>query len=69
MYIRLASGALIIGALMAVVPASNRSWAQSNEAGLSAPRSTTATVSSPKHRYWRHRGGKHPHYGSRRVRT
>ena len=22
-----------------------------------------------KHRYWRHRGGKHPHYGSRRVRT
>ena len=22
-----------------------------------------------KHRYWRHRGGSHPHYGSRRVRT
>jgi hypothetical protein len=22
-----------------------------------------------KHRYWRFRGGRHPHYGSRRVRT
>ena len=22
-----------------------------------------------KHRYWRHRGGSHPHYGSRRIRT
>lgn len=53
------------------------------DAGTSAPKdqtkgeaktetksATTNTNMTPtKHRYWRHRGGKHPHYGSRRVRT
>jgi hypothetical protein len=49
------------------------------DAGAAAPKSTTesATKSATpntntnptKHRYWRHRGGKHPHFGSRRVRT
>jgi hypothetical protein len=33
-----------------------------------APASATSMTTIPmKHRYWRHRGGKHPHFGSRRV--
>ena len=49
------------------------------DAGAAAPKGTTEsstksatpnTNTNPtKHRYWRHRGGKHPHFGSRRVRT
>jgi hypothetical protein len=34
-----------------------------------APSGTSSTMTPTKHRYWRHRGGTHPHYGSRRVRT
>jgi hypothetical protein len=36
-----------------------------------APGSVTPNTNAnpTKHRYWRHRGGSHPHYGSRRVRT
>jgi len=49
------------------------------DAGASTPKNvaegatkgaTPNTNTNPtKHRYWRHRGGKHPHFGSRRVRT
>ena len=49
------------------------------DTGTSAPRSETKSetktaapntnMTPTKHRYWRHRGGKHPHFGSRRVRT
>ena len=69
MNIRLIPGALIISGLIAVATPSNLSLAQSNDIGLSTSKKTTAKVSSHKHRYWRHRGGKHPHYGSRRIRT
>lgn len=46
------------------------------QAQSTAPAATAAGATTPntntnptKHRYWRHRGGSHPHYGSRRVRT
>jgi len=71
MNIKAVGVALIAGALLAVAPLSNRSVAQTNDAKVSAPQSATpnTTRASPKHRYWRFRGGKHPHCGSRRVRT
>ena len=49
------------------------------DTGTAAPRSETKSetktaapntnMTPTKHRYWRHRGGKHPHFGSRRVRS
>jgi hypothetical protein len=43
----------------------------STDAGASTPGGSTpnTNMTPTKHRYWRHRGGVHPHYGSRRVRT
>lgn len=79
MSIRTIWGALILGGLMAVSASPTPSLAQSTDTGVLAPKDTG--VSAPKnvapntntnptkHRYWRHRGGKHPHFGSRRVRT
>jgi hypothetical protein len=71
-------GALILGGLVAIIAPTTVSLAQSNERSVSAPKDTASapTTSAPntntnptKHRYWRHRGGTHPHFGSRRVRT
>jgi hypothetical protein len=72
-------GALILGGLVAMIAPTAVSLAQSNEKSVSAPKDTGASAPSSsmpntntnptKHRYWRHRGGTHPHYGSRRVRT
>jgi len=67
MNIRLIPGVLIISGLIAVTTPSNPSLSQSNDVGLSTSNNTTANVH--KHRYWRHRGGRHPHYGSRRTGT
>jgi hypothetical protein len=61
-------GALIAFASMSIGVPSNPSRAQPNEPSRSASKSTTTKVSPTKHRYWRHRGGRHPHYGSRRIR-
>ena len=68
MNIRLARSVLMIGITLALVTPSGRLLAQTNETKLSAP-SASHNVGATKNRYWRHRGGKHPHYGSRRVRT
>jgi hypothetical protein len=78
MNIRVVRGVLILG-LIAVTAPSTQSLAQSDDKGVATPKATGAaapgaatpsTNTNPaKHRYWRHRGGKHPHYGSRRVRT
>lgn len=79
MNIRMLCGAVLMSGLaIAAVPAS-QSLAQSNDMGVSAPKDTGAsapktvapktTVPPRKHRYWRHRGGKHPHFGSRRLRS
>jgi hypothetical protein len=71
--------ALILGVLVAMIAPTTVSLAQSIDKGVSATKDTGAsapntsrpnTNTNPtKHRHWRHRGGKHPHYGSRRVRT
>jgi hypothetical protein len=70
--------ALILGGLVAMIAPTTMSLAQSNDKGVLAKdtgasglnSSTPNTNTNPtKHRYWRHRGGVHPHYGSRRVRT
>jgi hypothetical protein len=70
MNIRLVCSALIIGALTAVAVPQNLSVAQSNDQKASAKSATPNTNMTPhKHRHWRHSGGRHPHYGSRRVRA
>lgn len=79
MNIRALCVVVIMSGLMAAVAPSQPSSAQSNDTGVAAPGNAgasaassmaqTTTMTPNKHRYWRHRGGKHPHYGSRRVRT
>jgi hypothetical protein len=79
MNIRAVCGTLILGGLVAATAPLTSTMAQSNEPGVSAPKDAGASASKSaapntntnptKHRYWRHRGGRHPHYGSRRVRT
>jgi len=71
-------GTLILGGLVAVIAPTTASLAQSNgkgaavkDIGAPAPSNSTANTNTnpTKHRHWRHQGGRHPHYGSRRVRT
>ena len=71
MNIRLVCSALIIGALTAAAAPQNLSVAQSNDQRASAPKSATPNMNMTphKHRSWRHHGGRHPHFGSRRVRA
>jgi len=76
MNIPIVCGALILGGLVAMMAPTTVSLAQSNDKGVkdigaSAPSSSTPNnnTNPTKHRYWRHQGGRHPHYGSRRVRT
>ncbi len=78
MKIRTVCGALIVGGLVTAV-AAIPSLAQSSGQGTPTPKQsvTPATGSATpnrntnptKHRHWRHRGGRHPHYGRRPVRT
>lgn len=79
MNLRIAYGALILAGLIAAAAPSTLSLAQPNSPAASVPKDigkSAATSATPntnmtptKHRHWRHRGGKHPHFGSRRVRT
>jgi hypothetical protein len=71
MNIRLVCSALMIGALTAVAAPQNQSVAQSNDQKAAAPKSATpnTNMTPRKHRDWRHQGGRHPHFGSRRVRA
>ena len=66
-----APATLIVSALLAAVPLSSPPLAQTTDTKASPPQNATAntTRATPKHRYWRFRGGKHPHYGSRRLGT
>ncbi|MBR1132081.1 hypothetical protein [Bradyrhizobium iriomotense] len=78
MNIRTVYRSLILSAVVAVTAPSTISVAQ-KDGTVAAPKQSGAAAPSDarpntntnpvKHRYWRHRGGKHPHYGSRRVRT
>ncbi|QOZ08020.1 hypothetical protein [Bradyrhizobium sp. CCBAU 51765] len=70
--------ALVLGGLVAVIMPSlsvaqpkDSTATPQKETGAVAPKEVAPnTNANPfKHRYWRHRGGRHPHYGSRRVRT
>jgi hypothetical protein len=77
--IQTACRALILGTLVTVIAPSTVCQAQLKDGGVAAPKqqgaaapsdATPNTNTNPaKHRHWRHRGGKHPHFGSRRVRT
>jgi hypothetical protein len=77
MNIRTLCRAFIFGAamLMTATPASAQPQsnsvgaAGSNDVDASATKRATPTIrpNRTKHRYWRHRGGRHPHFGSRRV--
>jgi hypothetical protein len=69
MKIRFIHWVLMIGAILAVAAPSGRSLAQSSGATESTPKNVSPNVGTRKHPLWRHRGGKHPHFGSRRVRT
>jgi len=79
MNIHTARWALVLGGLLVVAAAAPIAVAQSKDGGATAAKESAAaaakdaapnTNTNPaKHRYWRHRGGKHPHYGSRRVGT
>ena len=70
MNVRLVCSALMIGIALAFMTPSGRLLAQTTETKASTP-SGNPNVAATKHthRYWRHRGGKHPHYGSRRLRN
>jgi len=79
MNIPIVCAALMPGGLVAMIASTTTvSQAQSNDKGASA-KDTSASGSgsatlntntnATKHRYCRHRGGTHPHYGSRCVRT
>ena len=73
MNVRTFCGALIlVGSIAAAQP--TRAQAQTTDpkqVTTPAPsaNSPNTNMNPTKHRYWRHRGGSHPHYGSRRVRT
>lgn len=72
MNIRILYCVLILGGFLGIFASPAVSLAQADQPGLSAPTANKvlALQKSPnKHRYWRHRGGKHPHYGSRRARS
>jgi len=71
MNIRRIFGIMIVGAAIAVAAPSSLSLAQSTDQAAAAPKSAkpNTNVNPHKHRYWRHHGGRHPHFGSRRVRT
>lgn len=70
-------GAMILGGLIALAPVTP-SLARSSSNSASVAKKSAATAlkgetrrarpHTRKHRYWRHRGGSHPHYGSRRIR-
>lgn len=70
--------ALITGGLMVTLAPSSSPLAQSSDKNVVAPKDVGAapakakpnTNTTPtKQPRWRHRGGKHPHFGSRPVRT
>lgn len=69
MDIRSLAGALIITGLLAFAAPSGVAQVQSSSAQSATAKSTAGQAGTTKHRYWRHRGGRHPHFGSRTPRT
>jgi hypothetical protein len=71
MKIRLFVAVLIVGVATAIAAPSSQSLAQSTDQGTAAPGGAkpNTNMNPHKHRYWRQHGGRHPHFGSRRVRA
>jgi hypothetical protein len=77
MNVRTICGALILaGSIASAQPTLSQTQSTDPKISPPTPAATTPSAATPntntnptKHRYWRHRGGSHPHYGSRRVRT
>lgn len=69
--------ALILGGLMVTLAPLSSPLAQLSDKNVVAPKDAgaapakakTNTTTPTKQPRWRHRGGKHPHFGSRPVRT
>ncbi|WP_271527114.1 hypothetical protein [Bradyrhizobium sp. CCBAU 25338] len=62
--------AVVMPSLSVAQPKDNTATPQKEPSAVAPKEAAPNTNTSPfKHRYWRHRGGRHPHYGSRRVRT
>jgi len=68
MDIRPLPGVLIIIGLAVAAP-SSVAQVQSSSPQSATAKTTTGQADTTKHRYWRHRGGRHPHFGSRTLRT
>ena len=68
---RLVFAVLIVGLVTAVGAPSRQALAQATDQSTVAPKSAkpNTNMNPHKHRAWRHQGGRHPHFGSRRVRT
>jgi hypothetical protein len=78
MNVRTVYGALVLAASVTAEPtlaqapstfpatSASKAVAATPKTGAATPNTNTNPT---KHRYWRHRGGSHPHYGSRRIRT
>jgi hypothetical protein len=66
---RLVFVALILGVVTAIAAPSSQSLAQSADKSSAASKSAkpNTNMTPQKHRAWRHQGGRHPHFGSRRV--
>jgi hypothetical protein len=67
---------ILIGSISAAQPSFSQAQPTAPAATVPQAAATASGAAKPntntnptKHRYWRHRGGSHPHYGSRRVRT
>ncbi|WP_426614345.1 hypothetical protein [Bradyrhizobium sp. McL0616] len=78
MNVRTICGALILAGSIATAQSTSSQALTTDPAASMSKQVTTPAPSTAasntntnptKHRYWRHRGGSHPHYGSRRVRT
>lgn len=79
MKIRTTYRTLFLSAVLAAALPSTVPLAQPKDGIGAAPKQTgtvapgdarpNTNTNPSKHRYWRHRGGKHPHFGSRRVRS
>lgn len=72
-----AIGAMVLGGLIALAPVTPSLAKSSSNKVYAANKSTAGALKGEtrhvrphtrKHRYWRHRGGSHPHFGSRRLR-
>jgi hypothetical protein len=66
------ASAISLGPALAQTPPSgvdspSTTPAQQGASDAASKKGSNIRASPRKHRYWRHRGGRHPHFGSRRL--